>query len=198
MAKIAVDCDGVISKFESGVVSAANHLWPGRLPADWCMKTWDMEETFTPAEFEQVWAEIKRTQNFWLSLAAYNDSVCALERFLIASHDHDVWIVTSRAETAGMTVAKQTDLWLRCCGIRQHHNYLAVLPVEDSKKKVDIYAAVGIEWSVDDKPETIRDCDALPGHRAYLLSRPWNAEAQPKRRIASLSTFFNDIAAART
>jgi hypothetical protein len=152
-----------------------------------------MEETFTPAEFKQVWAEIKRTQNFWLSLAAYNDSVCAFERFLIASHDHDIWIVTSRAETAGMTVAKQTDLWLRCCGIRQHHNYLAVVPVEDSKKKVDIYAAVGIEWSVDDKPETVIACQKLEGHKAFLLSRPWNTEAKVNNRIGTLNVFFENI-----
>jgi hypothetical protein len=141
-----------------------------------------------------VWQVIRQTHNFWLSLEAYRDNIHSLVAFFNYNRNEDVWIVTSRTPTAGLTIANQTRVWLDRCGVNPTtSNYLGVIPVDDWNDKKHIYAAAGIEFSVDDKKETVEDCDTLKGHHAFLLDRPWNQDAKVKNRIKSLAAFFDAV-----
>lgn len=190
--KIAIDVDGVLARFEAGVESIANKIWPGKIPPGYMPHGWDYEDVLTSEEWKQVWAAIKKENNFWLSLPPYTTNVGSLATFLYTTEGHDIYFVTARVQTAGMTVAKQTAYWLHTCGIYENHNYTAVLAC-DADRKVDIYEAVGIRLSIDDKGETVMACDKLANHKAYLLDRPWNQDAKPQRRVKSLQQFLEKV-----
>lgn len=195
MAKIAIDCDGVLADFIAAFCEEANGIWPGKFPRGYVQTRWDFDPTvITKAEVSQVWDRIKATPDWWLRLNAITSNVGALAIFFHTHVCHDVWIVTSRMPTIGQTVAYQTYLWIRACGVDPVHNYLGVLPVENWHDKKKIYKFAQIDFSVDDKTETVEDCDTLAGHKAFLLDQPWNQAAKVKRRITTLTEFFKEIA----
>lgn len=188
--KIAIDCDGVLADFVRGFNQTANTIWPGRFKEDYEPVDWAYGDILSGAEVNRVFEKIKHTPNWFLQLEPYSENVVALARFLVGRKSEDIWLVTSRFPTYGMTVAKQTEMWLQGCGISPIHNYLGIIPVEDSNEKQLVYTAVGIEYSVDDKAETVEQCQAIPGHKAFLLDRPWNQDAKVDSRIKNLEGFF--------
>lgn len=191
--RISIDMDGVLARFDAGFAEVANRIWPGKIPPDYQPHDWNYGDVMTAAEFDIVWGRIKQTENFWLKLWPYSDNVCSLARFLTREKGHDVWLTTARVETAGCTVAKQTELWLQSYGLREGYNYMGVV-VADSHLKVGVYEAMEIMASIDDKGETVEECDVrLKGHRAFLLDRPWNQEADVKRRVHSVEEFLNAL-----
>jgi 5'(3')-deoxyribonucleotidase len=197
VAKIAIDCDGVLANFTEAYVEVANKLYPGRLHVGYEPSDWDMDGKFTKAEDANIWKRIRSTENFWLGLSAYYDHMGSLARFLISNEGHDVYIVTSRAPTAGFTVAKQTEWWLKSCGIAPVHNYLGVFPVDNSNDKWRVYLDAGFDYSIDDKAETVEQCDfihpRLSNHKAYLLDQKWNQHADVKRRVKTVEEFLKEI-----
>lgn len=196
MARITIDCDGVLADFNTGFIAEANKIWPGRIPADYVKPGYDEWDGLTRAEIAQVWERIDNTPNWWLTLNALPDEVGELARFLLTQRDQDIHICTARKEGAGMTVAKQTKAWLFACGVAPGSNYLGVIPVVNSHKKASVYKALGVQWSIDDKGETVLQCDKLEGHNAFLLDRLENRNVTPKRRVGSMKEFFDAIKAA--
>lgn len=194
MAKIAVDCDGVLADFVTAAVDVANSIWPAKLPHDYQPTEWNFGDALTKAEWQRVWEKIRTTPNWWLSLNAHSDNVGSLYKFFLTHRDQDVWVVTARTPTAGMTPAMQTAKWLESCGIMPVHNFMGVITCE-ADDKPSLYKAIGIEWSIDDKLETVQACQKLPNHRAYLLSRPWNISGVVHNRVDSLSSYFSAITA---
>jgi hypothetical protein len=194
MAKIGIDCDGVLANFIKAFADEANHIWPGRVPKGYVQTRWDDIAGLTSDEIDQVWKRARATENWWMKLDAYSANVAALMTFLYATKGHDIYIVTSRVPTAGASVAFQTDVWLRACGVFPHSNYLAVLPVEHWHDKRHIYKHGGFDFSIDDKGETVAACDTLEEHTAFLLDQPWNQEFRPKNRVTDMKKFFNAIA----
>jgi hypothetical protein len=201
MTKIAIDCDGVLTNFIKAFVEEANHIWPGRFPNPLHYSlhnhtAWDFSDAVMgPDEVKQVWRRINGSFNWWLTLDAFTENVGALAVFLWTHKFNDIFIVTARQETLGASVAGQTDLWIRACGVDPVHNYLGVVPIEGDDKAA-FYQLSGIRWSVDDKGSTVEQCDAMMPdrhHRAFLLDRPWNQDAKVKRRVKNLSEFFAQV-----
>lgn len=193
MAKIAIDCDGVLADFTTAFLEEANRIWPGRVDEGYMPKGWDDMAGLTKDEQHQVWERIKGTFNWWMRLRAFSENVGALDIFMHIHYGNDIWIVTSRTPSIGDTVAFQTNIWLQACGAIPCHNYLGVVPVDNWHDKKKIYKYAQIDFSVDDKTETVEDCDTLADHKAFLLDRPWNQDAKVKRRIKNLDAFFKEI-----
>jgi len=200
MAKIALDCDGVLANFIKAFVEEANTLFPGRFlnPGEYAAnehKTWDFPpDLLSKAETNKVWEKIKRTTDWWLKLDAFSDNVGALAVFFYTHKHDDIYIVTSRVETEGHSVAWQTERWLMACGVSPMHNYLGVIMCPNSDHKVELYDYMGIEASIDDRAETVEICDHLPNHRAYLLDRPWNVTANVKHRVPTVAQYLKEVA----
>jgi hypothetical protein len=187
MAKIAIDCDGVIANF----TRAVNALMG--LPEDYEPTDWNWTGKLTKADMKSVFNRIQQTTNFWMGLEPYRDNVRQMARWLGYNVGHDVWVMTSRAETVGLSTAKQTEIWLEMCGIKGYENHLGVVTVPYSEDKVDICSRLNIDWIVDDKTETIESMDRFPYLHAALLDRPWNQDADVKWRVKSLGEFLKEI-----
>lgn len=193
MAKIAVDCDGVLADFNSGFIELVRRVFPGRLPRDYVPTTWDYNGLLTPQEMDRVWDEMKKQENWWLSLNPYMDNVGALATFMHTRTKMDVHIVTARTKGSGLTVAKQTSMWLNGCGVFSSINYLSVITGCESDEKAHIYQILGVEYSIDDKQETVEQCQRLEGHKAALLDRPWNQDAKVSWRVKSVQEFLDNV-----
>ncbi len=194
--RLGIDVDGVLADFGRAFAEAANTIWPDRFPPNYVPPDWDFGG-MSPADQKKVWAVIKRTPNFWSRLRPYSENITALARTLIGATYLDIWLVTSRVRTEGATIARQTEQWIRSCGVREGSNFLGIITVEDAKLKQEVYPAVGIEYSIDDYGPTVLECETLPNHHAALLSRPWNAEYNVKWRVDNLSQFFSEVGLGR-
>lgn len=195
MAKIAIDCDGVLANFTKAYGETANRLFgDARYKDGWEPPDWNFGGLYTPEEDKRIWERIVATPNFWMRLDAYSDNIGALARFFIEQNNHEVYIVSSRAVTVGMSNTQQTHLWVRSCGVREMHNFFGTIVVPDSNKKAAIYRDIGFDYSIDDKKETVEQCDRTKmSHEAYLLDRPWNQDANVKHRAASVEVFLKAI-----
>lgn len=173
MARIAIDCDGVLADFVSAFIAELQKIEPGHpLKSAEQWTTWDGGVDHKLRN--KVWKKIAETENWWLSLNAYND-VGDLARFLLETKGHDIWVTTARSKSSGMTPTKQTEIWLKTCNLYDGHNFLGVMTIPDPDEKARFYAAAEIEWSIDDKESTVAICNLMPDHQAYLLKRPWNS-----------------------
>lgn len=198
MAKISLDVDGVLSRFDEGVIRTANRLWPGKFLSGYQPPDWYWTDSLTKDEWDAIWVEIKKTPNFWSTLPAYINNVHALALFLREEKDQDIFYVTSRAKVDGYPISKQTMLWLNSLGVYHQNNQFAILPVAEgtpAPAKVAVMAALGIEYSVDDYLPTVVACGQIPGHKAFLLDRSWNRKGRPDdvRVVHSLQEYFAEI-----
>lgn len=193
MSKIAIDVDGVLANFTKAMIELAAKMYPGRVGPEYEPKDWWYSDAFSKGELNELISKAHSTPNFWFTLDPYPENVAALARWMVMQKHQDIYFCTSRMPSVGTTVAKQTSLWIDQMGIRSLHNYMAVAVVEDSNKKVAVYDALGVEYSIDDKAETVEQCDSLKGHKAYLLDRPWNQDAKVNRRVQSLDSFLREI-----
>lgn len=190
MAKIAIDVDGVLAKFHRGFLMEANRIWPGKVHIYHEPRSWDDFDGLNSEQLSQVWDKIKATPDWWLTVDAFTENVGALAIFLWTQKNHDIYIVTSRTETEGHSVAWQTNKWLEACGIAPVANYLGVIVAPNSDDKAAIYEKLGIEFSIDDKAETVEQCQQR-GQAAFVLDRPWNAEANLRNRVRNLKEFLD-------
>lgn len=194
MARIAIDCDGVLANFAKAFIEKLRRYEPLHPLTEETWTTWDYGGLVSPALTKRVWQDIKATPNFWLGVDALS-GVGDLARWLVSRAGHDVWICTSRAEVEGMTATKQTDVWLQSVGVRGVNNYLGVMTVPLPEEKWRVYEAMGIEWSLDDKAETVIDAGLIGTfeHHAYLLDQPWNRAAGLRNRVRSVGEYLDKI-----
>lgn len=196
--RISIDLDGVISRFNDGMVEVVNELWEGRLPLNFEPQTWGYDEVgFSTTEWDEIWTTIRRKHDFWLHLRPYEENVRALDRFVSTRDDIELFFVTSRVPTAGCTVSKQTEKWLIRNGIIPSSIYdystTAIIPVVSAGEKVNVMRALGITASIDDYGPTVQECAKISGHSAFLLDRPWNKDTIGVDWVLSLDQFFRII-----
>lgn len=194
--KISIDLDGVVYCFTHQITGIANSLWPGRLPEGHEPKDYGYSGDLSKDDWEQVWAKIKTDPTFYERGPAYEENIQALRVFLSNQSGHEIYFVTSRQDTGGVSVALQTRRWLHkqgVLGLYASGNYLAVIPVASPEVKKFIMTDMDIHFSIDDMGSTVEACNAVKGHKAVLLSRPWNQERNYGRRVASLAEYFDII-----
>jgi hypothetical protein len=193
MARVAIDCDGVLADFVQGFIDIAKQVIPEVTITNEAWTDWFGGGQFSKTQEKAVWKAIRKCENFWLYLQGL-PGMSDLAQWLNTTVGHDVWVVTSRATVGGrLTNTKQTALWLDSCGVHAQHNYLGVITVPDSDDKVDIASRLDIRWMIDDKVETIEAFDRFPYMRAALLDQPWNQHAQVKWRVKSVAEFLEAI-----
>ena len=100
-----------------------------------------------------VWEELKSRWNFWVTVPPLvtADEIEALNRCI---ERHDIYFVTSRPRTRGLTVDKQTRLWLNSIGVRADY----VLATKTGTKG-RLANALDIELALDDYDANLIDLD---------------------------------------
>jgi 5'(3')-deoxyribonucleotidase len=193
MARVGVDCDGVLANFAHQFIAILDKVRPGHGLTEENWNSWEYGDKVSEADASAVWKIIKGTPNFWVACPAYESNVRDLARWLNTESGHDVWIITSRANTAGLSVSQQTQMWLDAIGVRAYYNYFGIITVPNPDDKVDILSRLDIDWMIDDKTETIESMDRFPYLHAALLDRPWNQDAKVKWRVKSVGEFLAAI-----
>lgn len=182
--------DGVISEFGPNAIRVAESLWPDfKLPCDYEPKDYGYTDLFSPVQWDAIWTEIKTIPDFWLRQEAFDENVSVL-RTWIAETGHEIFFITSRRDTGGKSAWLQTSLWL--------HNHRLIRPncfvetVDRAADKKDYIKHWGIEMGLDDLPSTVEAANTIAGHQCFLMSQPWNREANLPR-VKSVREFLDIV-----
>lgn len=176
--RISFDIDGVLADFESNAIEVANSIWPGKIPVDYHPTHWDWPDVFVKPEWDRVWEEIKKIPDFWIRQKHYPESIESLRSFLREFPDARIFFVTARITTGGVSARKQTTQWLDNLGLVTKRTTVLISRPEE---KIHVMADARIQYSVDDKKETVQACQELPSHKAFLFDQPWNQDSDLPR-----------------
>lgn len=185
--KIGVDVDEVVADFISAFRKEAEEVLQRPFPNfthTWAFDNWE----FQPGEKEKVWDSIYSTENwFYMNVDPLPEVVRCITWL---TSDHDVFFVTSRPQTAGFSMKRQTEMQLSDYGVC----YPTVIVESD---KGPVAAALKLDAFVDDRPENLlRIQECSPGTRIFLMDQMHNAEfKQPDSwtRVGSFRTFTQSI-----
>lgn len=189
MAKIGIDCDGVIADFNKSFIPKVIEVtgedkFPPR-PFD--IVTWNYPESYsyTPEQTSAVWEVIKNDPTFWLNLDPYEETQICLEHLAsLVEEGHEIYFVTNRP---GVMAKLQTEDWLNNNGFNDFPTVLI------SAQKGEMAHALELDWYIDDKTGNIIDVfEKSPNTNSFLLGRTWNQnDGVPV--IASLSDFLRMV-----
>ncbi len=170
MKRLGIDVDGVIASFSARFVGLANKRF-GTQFTELDQHDWDFKPWFTSEQVSEVWdRDIKPMKNFWMTLRPMPGT----NLLQTAARKAELFFITSRVPTAGLTAREQTCKWLR------EHFYITfptVIVVDQPSQKIPIVKALGLENFIDDKGSTIRQMHEA-GLKSYAKLSPYNS-AEP-------------------
>jgi len=194
-----VDLDGVMCNFAKTFSTIANSLYGERCPIiknDAEILGWDWWEWYpiTKMETDKCWYLITNTKNFWLTLPIHDKKGLEnFKKYLMPLHNANIYFITARRSTAGMSVVKQSIQWLSNNGIINPQ----VIEIYDKGPALN---ALNIQYFIDDKSENIisalKDSDSLvyvmdAGHNK-LLDKKLNKNPRYDR-VKNLTEFVKKV-----
>jgi 5'(3')-deoxyribonucleotidase len=184
--KIGIDMDGVVMDFVSAFKQEAETVLHKKFPAvntDWDFKDWGI----TKEDSSKVWRRIRDTEDwFYLYLAALPGASACLPYL---DQLHDLYFVTTRIETLGLSAKRQTQLSLYELGVE----YPTVIVTKD---KGAISRDLLLDMFIDDKPENLTNIhEASPKTKAFLREQAYNEDFDEPwvTRVASLDDFVKKV-----
>jgi hypothetical protein len=195
--RVGFDLDGVLADLNGALVRQARLIFPGAdlkatpqvvdaSPPSDATDAPDREPgevppsslALTSGQERQLWAEIKRTPNFWESLDETEPGIVKRLAETARSERWEVIFLTSRPKSDGDIVQIQSQRWLRAKGFEMP----SVFVVSTSRGK--IAAALELDVVVDDRPENCLDIAIDSKARAILIWRgDQNAVPSSARRL---------------
>lgn len=173
MLTISLDIDGVFASFENGFSKVVNSIYPNRIPYGYSPKDWDWSEILTKEELKTSWDKTLQMEDFWLSLIPFDHTLYELQRFLTFSRKGvQIYYLTSRPETKGLSALQQTNTWLKWNGIKPDNS--SVIVVKSTAQKAEYIKLLGAKYSLDDYGPTIIECNKIEGHTAVLFDKTYN------------------------
>lgn len=196
--RVLLDIDGVFARFTDAVNKEALRLFPGCLPSeDFMPNTWYWEPHLTTEQIDAALKACRETENFWLTLKPFQDSVDAMN--LVDWKEHDLYFVTDRWPKPGLPTSVQTRKWLYEKIPSLHPNEFSVIVAPESKeynKKAAVARAIEAQVSLDDKPSNVRALSGVSNHYAFILDRPYNRQGMQdydNMRVKSVQEFLQRI-----
>jgi len=195
---VGVDLDGVCCNFVKKFSQICNQLYG---PA--CrviednneVKFWDWKLWYPikDAEVSRAWEDIINTRDFWLSLELLHTGQWEYFVDKIGKCNNiNVYFITTREETIGMTSTRQSAIWLEMNSWKQPF----VIKTMNKEKFVE---DLNIEFFIDDKADNIIDIKKHnPTCRVYAQDLQYNLAqlVQSKieyKRVPGLRQFTDDI-----
>lgn len=154
---VQFDIDGVLASFTSGFQKLADAM--GKDPTD------PRVIGTTPDDGDQeLWAVIRASETFWLTLPALVIS-SEFKRIGALAESEIVYFVTNRV---GLKVKQQTEQWLSGYGV--WHPTVII-----SASKGEAAKVLGADYAIDDKAGNAVAISYMSrSTRSYLLDRPRN------------------------
>jgi len=127
-----------------------------------------LAELLTDRQRAELWRELRRTTNFWETLAEAEPGAVGRLARLADERRWEILFITQRPSTAGATCQAQTHRWL------EQHGFMrpSVFVIRGSRGK--IASALGLDVVIDDRPENCLDVVTDSRARAMLI---WRGEA---------------------
>lgn len=189
--RIGIDCDDVCSDFQKRFVAHLNSLY-GRPPLGTAPIDWDWSNCqVSKEEMGRAWKESEKIENLWLNLEplpSFDEETIALLLSIVMRHD--VYFVTNRYETPGMSAMKQTKAWF------YHHASMDSPNVVLAKEKGPMATVLQLDAFIDDRPKNCLDVlAARPQCHVFLADSSHNQPFKDERipRVKDLKTFLKII-----
>lgn len=185
--RIGLDCDGVLADFSGRFIQMANFKYGLQLrPEDqhgWAHQSLGLSDK----QADELWTEIKRTQNWWLSSLEPMPDTHVLT---YAKDKYRIYFITSRVPSAGLSLEDQTAMWIR------RHFFIPNPTVIVSSHKGPLAAALNLDYFLDDRPENTLNVRAFsPFTKVFIHSAPYNREFNQGsiERVDSVNEFFRKV-----
>jgi len=188
--RLGVDMDGTIADLSSAYHDVERALFGDReVASDDAAEADDREE---PGEIEgkaalkaarhasrerdQVWEAIRQTEDFWLGLRPIEPGIVRRLYEASIANGWEVFFITQRPRTMGLTVQRQTQQWL----IREGFETPSVLTLTGGRGRAA--AALELDVLLDDHPKNCVDVRSDSKCRPILVLRSPSPTAEAAAR----------------
>jgi hypothetical protein len=139
----------------------------------------------TPREYRQLWAHVRKIENFWNTLEEIEPGSVARFAELSLRHGWEVIFLTQRPSSAGDTAQLQTKRWLAANGFELP----SVFVVEGSRGL--IAASLHLDAVIDDRAENCLDVATDSQAKPFLVWRESRQSAPPGAARMRIETVFS-------
>lgn len=186
--RISLDLDGVLVDFSKSAIDVIREMFVPNLPVDYVHSCWCFTDILTPDQWNCVFKRMLATPQMWAELPALEENCQALREYISANGEDDVYFLTSRPACNGGSPFSMTGLWL----FTQKLPIANLIVVNNPAEKAAVLRENDITYSLDDYGPTIQSCLAIPGHRPFVLNRPYNEELDLPR-VFSVAEFLMTV-----
>jgi hypothetical protein len=124
-------------------------------------------DTSTPREARRrrdaIWHAIHQSPDFWTTLSPLDPAAVGRIHELMLRHRWEVVFITQRPSTVGLTVQRQTQLWLQ----KEGFDLPSVAVISGSRGAAA--SALRLNYHVDDSPQNCLDVAAESSARPILI-----------------------------
>lgn len=186
--RISLDLDGVLVDFSKLAVRVIREMFVPDLPLDYNQTSWCFSDIITEDQWNEVFKRILNMEQMWAELEPFEENCQALRDYISQEGEDGVYFLTSRPPCAGGSPITMTGVWL----FGQHLPIANLIVVSNPAEKAAVLRENSITYSLDDYGPTVKNCLAVPGHRPFLLSRPYN-EGYDLPRVYSVAEFLMTV-----
>jgi hypothetical protein len=198
IVNVGVDLDGVCTNFVKKFSTFANEMYGSQchiLEDLDAVKHWDWHRWYPikKADEDAIWKKIVETRDFWTSLEVFNRG--QWEYFIDKigkANNINVYFITTRSETIGMSATRQSAIWLMNNGWK----YPFVIKTKQKEKFIE---NLNIEYFIDDKAENLISVKQHnPTCKVYAQDALYNVDKLKEskieyKRVSGLRQFTDDI-----
>jgi len=182
--RVAIDVDGVLAEFTLSFTTLATNMGLCEAPR-FCkdQQTWEFEFDVDP-----VWNVWKGLWNKWMTLdpLIYPWDILKLND---AIRDHDVYFITTRPGTRGLTADRQTEYWLAGLGI---NTMMSRVIATKAGSKGRLMEALDIEIAIDDSPNYLNEI-VLDTSSTQVVVREWPYNLEWRKEMTELQLPFKGV-----